>query len=328
MKSFLSLLLLAFSISASADVLSLYTDRPAATTKIIADAFKSKTGHDLDILEMSSADLVTRLQAEGAQTNGADVIFVKDLVYLNKLNGGGFFQPYSASNSQNINPVMKATNWVGVTYRARTVIYNTLSVDPSSLQNYEDLANSEVWGGRLCLRSSKSSYNEALVANLIADQGAQKAEQMLLGWIQNLATVPFADDNAVIKAVAEGSCDIGVVNTYYLGRAFSTDAQLPVGIVFMGQNTSGTHTNGSGVGISSATDKKDLANQLIEVMLSADVQAQIVGLTFEFPANTKTQHPNAKVGSWLGFKVNNTSWENLSPYIEQSVNLMKGVKYN
>ncbi len=328
MKFFLGLILFLLTISASADVLSLYTDRPAATTKIIADAFKAKTGHDLDILEMSSAELITRLQAEGAGSNGADIIFVKDLVYLNQLKKDGFFQTHNVSGAQNVKPAMKSSHWVGVTYRARTVIYNSLTVDPSSLQNYEDLANSETWGGRVCLRSSSSSYNQALVANLIADQGLQKAEQTLLGWIQNLATVPFADDNAVIKAVAEGTCDVGVVNTYYLGRAFSTDIQLPVGVVFMGQNSTGTHTNGSGVGISSASSKSDLANQLIDVMLSTDVQSQIVGLTFEFPANTQTAHPNAKVNSWMGFKINNTSWENLAPFIEQSVNLMKGVKYN
>ncbi len=307
--------------------LVMYTDRPAATTQIIASAFKAKTGADLDIIEMKSSDLVNRLNAEGAQSNGADVIFVRDLVYLNEINAGGFFQPYNSAASQKVNGVMKTKNWVGVTYRARTVVYNTLSVNPATLKNYSDLANPE-WAGRLCVRVANSSYNQALIANLIANAGEQKATSVIDGWVQNFAVNPIADDTAVLKAIADGTCAVGVVNTYYLGRYLSSDPQAPLGVVFVGEGGQGTHTNGSGIGISLASEQQALANQLIEVMLSPDVQKQIVGSTFEFPANTTVAHPNKTVGSWMGFKINGTSWSQLTPdLIEESTNLMKSVGY-
>lgn len=307
------------SLNAVAD-LTLYTDRPATTTQIIANAFTAKTGVALNIIELKSDELIARLQAEGAQTNGADVIFVKDLVYLNQINAGGFFQPYNSALAQSVRPTMKSKNWTGITYRARTVIYNSLSVDPSSIKSYENLTG-------LCLRSSQSSYNQALIANFIADQGAARTQQILQGWMQNLVTDPLSDDNAVITAVADGTCSMGVVNTYYVGRAFAQDANLPIGITFVGIDGKGTHTNGSGAGISAASQQKDLANQLIEVMLSPDVQSQIVSLTFEFPANSQVSHPNSTVNSWMGFKMNSTSWESLAPFIKQSVSTMKSVNY-
>jgi iron(III) transport system substrate-binding protein len=327
MKNLLFSLLTIFSINSLAAELVMYTDRPATTTTLISTAFKAKTGHDLNIIEMKTPDLINRLNAEGATTNGADVIFVKDLVYLNEINSGQFFQAYSSANASQVSPLMKSKNWVGITYRARTVVYNTIAVDPATLKNYADLATPE-WAGRVCVRSSNSSYNEALIANFIADFGAQKTTDIINGWVQNFAAEPYADDTAVIKAVADGTCDVGVVNTYYLGRLFSTDPQLPVGIVFVDQAGQGTHTNGSGIGISSASTKQDLANQLIDFMLSPDVQKSIVAATFEFPANTTVTHPNAKVGSWMGFKINSTPWENLTPFLDQSSAIMKSVNYN
>ncbi|MBY0385924.1 extracellular solute-binding protein [bacterium] len=319
-KLFVIFLVTFSSLKTFAD-LTLYTDRPATTTQIIVNAFTAKTGIALNIVEMKSEEVLPRLQAEGVQTNGADVIFVKDLIYLNQINAGGFFQPYNSSLAQSVRPTMKSKNWTGITYRARTVIYNSLSVDPSSIQSYENLSG-------LCLRSSSSSYNQALVANFIADQGAARTQQILQGWMQNLATAPLSDDNAVISAVADGTCSMGVVNTYYVGRALAQDANLPIGITFVGLDGKGTHTNGSGAGISSASKQKDLANQLIEVMLSPEVQSQIVNVTFEFPANSQVTHPNSTVNSWMGFKMNATSWESLAPFINQSISTMKSVNYN
>lgn len=318
-KLLMSLLIVFCSLNTLAD-LTLYTDRPATTTQIIASAFKAKTGVDINIVELKSSELIARLKSEGAQTNGADVIFVKDLVYLNQIDAGGFFQAYNSSVAQNVKPLMKSKNWTGITYRARTVIYNSLSVDPSSIKSYDNLS-------QLCLRTSQSSYNEALIANFLSDLGASRTQQILQDWMQNLAADPLADDNAVIKAVADGTCGVGVVNTYYVGRALSVDPNLPVGLTFVGIDGKGTHTNGSGAGISAASKQKDLANQLLEVMLSPEVQSQIVSLTFEFPANSQVSHPNPTVNSWMGFKMNATSWESLAPFIQQSVSAMKSVNY-
>lgn len=327
MKLILFSLMTTFAINSFASLV-MYTDRPAATTQIIVDAFKQKTGQDLEIVAIKNTEMVARLKAEGAKTNGADVIFVKDLVYLNQLEQGGFFQPYNSAASQSVNPAMKTKNWVSVTYRARTVVYNTLTVsDPSSLKNYSDLANPE-WAGRLCVRSANSTYNQALVASLIVNAGEQKATSVIDGWVQNLAVDPIADDTTILKAIADGTCAVGVVNTYYVGRYLATDPQAPIGITFVGQNGQGTHVNGSGVGISAASTQKDLVNQLIDVMLSPEVQQQVVGSTFEFPANSNVTHPNAVVGSWMGFKINSTPWSQLTPeLIEESTNLMKSVGY-
>jgi hypothetical protein len=62
-------------------------------------------------------------------------------------------------------------------------------------------------------------------------------------------------------------------------------------------------------------------------MLSPELQKTIVAATFEFPANSTVTHPNAKVGSWMGFKANSTPWADLTPFLNQSTTLMKSVNY-
>lgn len=321
-------------VSTRAAALVMYTDRPVTTTQVIVDAFKAKTGVEMEIINDTAPNLITRLKAEGIKNNAADVIFVKDLVYLNTIDQGGFFQPYNTDAANTVSPVMKTANWVSVTYRARVVIYNKTSVtDPRIITSYADLAK-DAWAGSLCLRSSNSSYNEALAANLVADFGETKTQEILNGWVQNLAAAPFNDDMLVINAVAAGDCEVGIVNSYYMGRALTASPQLPVGLIFVEAQGNGTHTNGSGVGISAASTQQDLANKLIEVMLSEDVQAKIVGVTFEFPANNNVVHPVAPVNSWLESfktkqnKINGIGWEDLAPYLETGKTLMKNAGYN
>ncbi|MCB6574980.1 hypothetical protein LI165_13205, partial [Phascolarctobacterium faecium] len=76
------------------------------------------------------------------------------------------------------------------------------------------------------LRTSKKVYNQSLTATLIETHGIKKTEQILSGWVNNLATDVFADDNAVIQAGAAGQCDVGIVNSYYFGRLHREDPSL------------------------------------------------------------------------------------------------------
>jgi ABC-type Fe3+ transport system substrate-binding protein len=45
-----------------------------------------------------------------------------------------------------------------------------------------------------------------------------ETEKILKGWVNNLSTDVFSDDNAVLEAINAGQCDVGIVNTYYYGR--------------------------------------------------------------------------------------------------------------
>ena len=52
---------------------------------------------------------------------------------------------------------------------------------------------------------------------LIHELGEKKAKEIVNGWTKNAVTIT-KDDTKLIKAIEAGQCDVGIVNTYYLGR--------------------------------------------------------------------------------------------------------------
>jgi ABC-type Fe3+ transport system substrate-binding protein len=56
-----------------------------------------------------------------------------------------------------------------------------------------------------------------------------KTEDMVRGWVNNLATSPLPDDTKAMEAVAAGQCDLTMVNTYYFGRLMAKKPESAAG---------------------------------------------------------------------------------------------------
>lgn len=326
-KMMLSLFgLLVFASVAQAD-LTLYTDRPTARLQPAADAFHARTGQKVNIVEASYDQLMARLQAEGAGTP-ADLLFVKDLVYLGEVADKGMFQamPSTRAAAQVASAMRHPQNhWVAVTYRARTLAYDPTRVDIRTISSYEDLADAK-WAGRLCLRTSKGGYNEALTAQLIAKNGAQRTQTLLKGMIDNLAAPVFPNDTALLQAIAAGTCDIGIVNHYYLAQLHAQNPNFPVKIHFLDQNKGGTHVNGSGIGILKTSRQAALAQQFIDLLLSREFQLQISAGHFDYPA-VMGLAPTSLIRNWGTFRASDANWQDVSRFVPTARNLFRQVGY-
>lgn len=57
-----------------------------------------------------------------------------------------------------------SNQWIGLTLRARVIVYAPKRVKREELSTYEDLADPR-WKGRVCMRSSDSIYNQSLTAS-------------------------------------------------------------------------------------------------------------------------------------------------------------------
>ena len=190
--------------------------------------------------------------------------------------------------------------WFALSQRARTIVYSTERVKPSALSTYEALAAPE-WKGRLCLRSSKKVYNQSLVATMIERLGAERTEEVVRGWVANLATAPFADDTLLAKAIAAGQCDVGIINTYYLGRLQADEPDFPVQVFWANQGAGGAHVNVSGAGIVAASKNKGAARDFLEWLASESVQADFASINYEIPAREGVAL-DPVVAAWGPFK--------------------------
>ena len=71
---------------------------------------------------------------------------------------------------------------------------------------------------------------------------------MLRRWMANDPKI-LGSDIDVLEAIKDGDCDVGLTNSYYLGRELADDPNFPVAPVWADQNGRGTHVNLSGLGV-------------------------------------------------------------------------------
>lgn len=312
--------------------LTLYTDRPTARMQVVTDAFTEQTGVSVEIVEKGWADLKAQLQAEGDSTP-ADVILVKDLVYLNELVQMQSLRPLESTVAKElVDPAMQSELWTAITYRARTLIYHP-SVDVSGIQTYADLAKPE-YQGMLCLRTSKSAYNEALVADLITTYGYDETATILDGWLNNMVDITkiYPNDNTIIDEVAASqevtfpTCQLGMVNSYYLGLKMVENPNIPVRLKFLSLGDSGSHTNGIGAGIARTSDQIEASRQFVEFLLSQEMQQYLSTAHQDFPANRQVAFPEV-IQAWSNPPLNQTPWSQLTNSIEEARRLFEELDY-
>ncbi|MDP1979473.1 extracellular solute-binding protein [Undibacterium sp.] len=299
-----SLALLSCSTAAWSEEVVVYSARNEQLIKPLFDAYTKQTGVNVKFVTDKEGPLMERLKAEGANTS-ADVFITVDAGNLWQAANQGLLQ---AVNSPILNANIPAhlrdpkNMWVGLSVRARTIFYNTQKVKPEDLSSYEDLADAK-WKGRLCLRTSKKVYNQSLTAMMIEEHGEPRTEQIIKGWVSNLATDVFPDDTKMLEAVGAGQCDVGIANTYYYGRLMDKNPKLPVAVYWANQKTKGVHVNVSGAGITRHAKNPAGAQKLIEWLSSDKAQNLFTDLDMEYPANPAIK-PHAKLLAWGTFKQN------------------------
>jgi iron(III) transport system substrate-binding protein len=270
------------------------------------DAFTKKTGIQLKILNGSTGELFERLKAEGDKSP-ADILLTVDAGNLwNAARAGLLARTDSPELQANIPAHLRDPDnrWVGLTVRARTIMYNAKKVKPSELSTYEALGDPK-WKGRLCLRTSGYIYNQSLLATMIKRQGEAKAESIVRGWVANELTL-INGDTKILEAIAAGQCDVGITNHYYLARIVSKDANFPVAPFWANQETTGTHVNISGAGITAHAKNRANAVKFLEFLSSPEAQQMFANLSFEYPANPQAAvHPI--VAKWGKFKQDDTN---------------------
>jgi iron(III) transport system substrate-binding protein len=287
---------------AAADTLVVYSARNEQLIKPIFDAYTKETGVEIKFTTGDAAVLIERLAAEG-RNSPADILMTVDAGELWNAAQRGLLRPVqSRALARNIPPHLRdpQNRWFGFSQRARTIVYSPARVDAKQLSTYEALAAPQ-WKGRLCLRTSKKVYNQSLVATMIAADGEQKTEQVVRGWVANLATDVFANDTQLLEAIAAGQCDVGIVNTYYFGRIVKERPDFSVRVFWANQGAGGTHVNISGAGVTQNSRQAVAATRFLEWLSSDKAQAHFAAVNMEFPANPAAPI-DPIVASWGKFK--------------------------
>ncbi|MES2369733.1 MAG: extracellular solute-binding protein [Pseudomonadota bacterium] len=326
-----ALLLTAAALPAAAEEIVVYSARNEQLIKPLFDAYTRDTGVQIKFITDKEGPLMARLKAEGRNTP-ADMLLTVDAGNLWQASEEGLLRPIQSKTLQaNVPAHLRdpGNEWFGLSVRARTLVYNTRKVKPADLSTYEDLANPK-WKDRLCLRTSKKVYNQSLVAMMITEYGEGKTEDIVRGWVANLATSPFPDDTKAMEAVAAGQCDVTLVNTYYFGRLMAKQSNLPLAVFWPNQNlknkAAGVHVNISGAGVTRYARNPAGAQKLIEWLSSDKAQNLFADVNLEYPVNPNVT-PDKTVAAWGSFRQNLINVKEAGSLQAQAVKLMDRAGY-
>ena len=312
-------------------VVNLYTDRHYDTDDALYQQFTEETGIKVNIVKGKSDELIERLAREGQDTE-ADLLITTDAARLHRAKEQGLLQPVNSETVLNNVPENLRdidNEWIGLTVRARVLVYSLDRVDPSELSTYEDLTNDK-WKGKILVRASDNTYNQSLLASFIALNGRESAKEWASGVVTNMARTPQGNDRDQAKAVVAGEGDIAIMNTYYVGKMLnSSDPEevkvaKQVGVFFPNQDTNGTHINVSGIGVAKHAKNPENAVKLIEFLTGDKAQKEFAEANYEYPVKADVE-ASELLKSWGEFKRQDINLSKLGEFNTEAVKVFNEV---
>jgi len=213
----LAMLLAACSASKGGDSpLVLYSGQHAQTVSTLVSAFTKATGIKVSVRSDDEGTLANQILQEGRRSP-ADLFYTENSPPLEVLAEHGLLAPVEASTLAAVPSQYSSTqgDWVGVSARAASFVYNTSKLTAASApSSVLDLAQPS-WKGKLGLAPTESDF-QPLVTAVVKLDGTAAATSWLTGLKSNAQVYP--DNESLIAAINNGQVAAGVVNTYYWYR--------------------------------------------------------------------------------------------------------------
>ena len=312
---------------------NLYTTREPKLILPILESFTNDTGVKVNTVFVKDG-LIERVKAEGDKSP-ADVLMTVDIGNLVDLVEQGVTQPI---NSEVLNAAVAENlrgadgHWYALSLRDR-IAYVAKDLDVQTI-TYEQMADPQ-WKGKFCIRSGQHPYNTALIAAMIAHNGAQATEQWLRDIKANLGRKPTGGDRDVARDILGGICDIGLANAYYVGHMMTAEpgsdnrkwgeAIKVVRPTF--EKTGGTFVNISGAAVAKSSPNRDNAIKLMEYLVSDKAQSMYADANYEFPVK-----PGVKVSEVVEafgpMKIDPMPIVEVAKYRKQASELVDKVGFN
>ncbi|MGG5460527.1 Fe(3+) ABC transporter substrate-binding protein [Clostridium sp. B9] len=292
-------------------VVNVYSSRHYDVDKQLFKDFEADTGIKVNLVDGKSDELIERMAREG-ENSPADVFLTVGAENIAQLKEKDLIKEITSEKiDRNIPEEYRGKDWVGLTSRARIIVYNKDKVNPETIKTYEDLTKEE-FKGKVLTRSSSSSYNVALLSSFIQLDGAEEAKEWAQGMVNNFARKPEGNDRDQAKAIMAGIGDVGIMNSYYISKMInSSDAEeakvgKEIGVLF----PENTHLNLSFGAVTKSAKNEENAVALLEYLTEEKAQKAYVDENGEFALNPSVGKSELQK-SWGDFTVQDLNYETL-----------------
>lgn len=263
--------------------LVVYSGRSESLVAPLFAQFTAATGIAVEARYGDTAELAATILEEGANSP-ADLFFAQDAGALGALDAAGLLAPLPETSLGAVEPRFRSSqgDWVGVSGRARVVVYNTDTVTEEDLPASITGFAAPEWAGRVGWAPTNGSF-QAFVTGMRLQLGEEAAR----GWLEEMVandTKVYERNAAIVNAVDAGEIDVGFVNHYYLYQIQNeTGSTLKVANYYPPDGDIGALINIAGVGILETAQNAGNAQELVNYLLSADGQRYFAEKTFEYP---------------------------------------------
>jgi len=252
--------------------------------KPVLDAFQAQHPEVKILLRAgSNSELANALIEEQANPQ-ADVFITTELFTIQALAQEGVLQSYLPPGADQwpaefIGPDQM---WVGLTRRARVILYNTDQVSPEEAPTSIFELTDPKWKGQIAATGSTNGSMQAQIAVMRQLIGEEATKEWLQGLIANQTTF-FGGHTDVRKAVGAGEFKLGLVNHYYYH--LQKDEGSPVGVVYpdQGENQIGLITNATAAAIVKGARNLAAAQALVDFLVSSEGQRLFAERNYEYP---------------------------------------------
>jgi iron(III) transport system substrate-binding protein len=265
--------------------LVIYSGRKESLVEPIIDQFRQATGIDVQVRYGGTAELAGVLLEEG-DNSPADVFYAQDPGGLGAVQAAGLLDRLS-DEALALVPDRFASpdgEWVGISGRARTVVYNTEAIADPATELPADLwgFTAPEWEGRLGWAPTNGSF-QAMVTAMRAVWGDEKTGEWLLA-IQANDPAVFDSNTPIVAAAGSGEIDVGLVNHYYLYRFLAEDGQnFGARNYFLPGGGPGSLIMVSGAGLLKSAANSENGQKFIDSLLSTPGQQYFAAQTVEYP---------------------------------------------
>jgi len=263
---------------------TLYSGRDEGLIQPLIDLFEAQTGITVDVRYGNTAELGALLLEEGASTP-ADVFLSQDAGALGALSDAGLFATLPDDIAGAVPAGFTSTDgtWVGVTGRARVVVYDGERFTADELPDTIDEYVTDEWNGRLGVAAGNASFQSFVTALRVLEGEDGAAE-----WVNTLAANDpqlFDNNRSILAAANEGVLDAGLINHYYwfASAAEAGADNMRAQLKFLAAGDAGSMVNVTGAGLltGAATDADAL--EFVRFLVSLEAQTYFVEKTYEYP---------------------------------------------
>lgn len=263
--------------------LVIYSGRSESLVAPLIAEFAELTGIDVSVRYGGTAEMAATLLEEG-DNSPADIFFAQDPGGLGAIDKAGLLEALPADILDKVPARFRSADgtWVGVSGRARVVVYNTNSLTPADLPDNIQAFTDPAWNGRLGWAPTNGSF-QAMVTAMRYVWGEEQTRAWLEGIIAN-NPVAYPNNTAVVEAVGAGEVEVGFVNHYYLYRFLAEQGEsFPARNQFLTSGGPESLLMVSGVGMLDHSPNESNAEKFIEFLLSVTGQQYFASQTFEYP---------------------------------------------